>query len=483
MRKYMQGFFLLFLFNIPFLLQGQVVKISVDPSRVIAPVSEDFWGANFLYWIEDDESLKDGRLAAQLKEMGCSVLRYPGGTVADNFDWKTATLNDTNMFPYQSGDAESDFGEFMKFCSQVGAEPMLVVNTQWWFLHGKTEEGARCAADWVGYCKDRGYKVRYWEIGNETYWHPVMTASEYGALVAVYAKAMKAVDPDIIVSANGHWDVDMVGTKERTDPAYIARLFEMAREGQDFSGLLKDKRSAILESNIRKGDRKWWNDVLEMCGDQIDMISVHWYFHQNILNQLDAKLPELRDFVSRKMHGKPYKWCLSEYNCNTDNDAGRVAGLAEGLGRFLNFGFDVATFWPMRIGGMEHRSMFSLSAIDPQYPYQLFELFRNTLKGNMVQCTSSGDVCAFAAHASGERGELNIVLSGASLKQPVSVCLALPSGWLKEHEISAKTYSAVVTGKRTVRLNSEDMEIIPQNGQDTLTLQIRPDSFVMLSLQ
>lgn len=116
--------------------------VVVEIDQVLAPVSEDFWGTNFLYWIEDDASLADGKLARLLKENNCPVLRYPGGTVADNFHWKTATLDNTYMFPYESGEEESDFEEFMSFCAEVGAEPMLVVNTQSWFLKGKIDE--RC---------------------------------------------------------------------------------------------------------------------------------------------------------------------------------------------------------------------------------------------------------------------------------------------------------------------------------------------------
>src|SRR5690554_1842776 len=82
--------------------------VVVEIDQVLAPVSEDFWGTNFLYWIEDDASLADGKLARLLKENNCPVLRYPGGTVADNFHWKTATLDNTYMFPYESGEEESD---------------------------------------------------------------------------------------------------------------------------------------------------------------------------------------------------------------------------------------------------------------------------------------------------------------------------------------------------------------------------------------
>ena len=159
--------------------------------------------------------------------MPVSVLRYPGGTVADNFHWKTNLLSNNNRFPYEEGDTETDFDEFMAFCQRVNAEPILVVNTEAWQIAQDLDGGAEEAADWVQYCKDRGYNVKYWEIGNETYWHPFFTAREYGRAVKKYAQAMKAVDPTIKISANGHWDVQMVGTKERTNPEQWETIRQM----------------------------------------------------------------------------------------------------------------------------------------------------------------------------------------------------------------------------------------------------------------
>lgn len=455
-------------------------KIFVDTKQVLAPVNKDFWGSNFLYWIEDDASLADGKLAQLLKENNCPVLRYPGGTVADNFHWKTATLDNPFMFPYESGEAESDFEEFMAFCRKVGAEPMLVVNTQSWFLDGKVEEGARYAADWVQYCKDKAYQVRYWEIGNETYWHHVMTAREYGALVVKYAEAMKKVNPDIIISANGHWDINMVGTKERTDKQFLTTFFESIKDAdqKEKARLMKEGKEKLAEKKITTGDEKWWDNVLDECGEHIDMISIHWYFHENRLFDIEPKLNELKSFVTEKMNGKQYKWAMTEYNCNTDDDVQRLAGFAEGIGKFLNFGFDVATHWPMRIGGLEHRSMFSLKEIKPQYPYQIFKLFSNELKGNMVKCTSSEDVFAFASVS---ESQISIVLSGTGVKSKKMVTVEIPGIKLSSQKIQAINCAAEITGKRTVMLGEKQIAV--EIFENCLQVPVEPDSFVFVTLK
>jgi alpha-L-arabinofuranosidase len=117
--------------------------VTVHLKDKVSGVSPQFWGSNFLYWVDDDASLANNKLAGLLREMPCNVLRYPGGTVADNFHWESATLDNVNKFPFESGKEESDFDEFMNFCKKVGAEPMLVVNTESWFLKGKVDEGAK----------------------------------------------------------------------------------------------------------------------------------------------------------------------------------------------------------------------------------------------------------------------------------------------------------------------------------------------------
>jgi len=474
MRKFHVISFLIF---ITFQLFSQA-KVTVNINEALAPISKDFWGTNFLYWIEDDESLANDKLAGLLKAMPCTILRYPGGTIADNFHWKTATLDNVNMFPYESGEAESSFEEFMTFCKKVGAEPMLVVNTQSWFLKGKVEEGAQYAADWVKYCREKGYKVRYWEIGNETYWHHVMTAREYGALVVKYSEAMKSIDPTIIISANGHWDINMVGTKERTDKQFLAKFQESIKTADDkeLAKLMKEGKDMLAEKKITNGEDKWWDNVLDVCGNHIDMISVHWYFHENITKNITPKLDELKAFVTEKMHGKHYKWAMTEFNCNTDNDAERIMGFAEGVCKFLNFGFDVTNFWPMRIGGMEHRSMFSLKSIEPQYPYQILQLFSKELRGNMVKCSNTDNLSAFA---SASPDQITVVIAGSSMEKETEVTIEMPDAGKKK--VTATRYTGKITGKRTVTLENEPL--VPGKNKNEIRVQVLPNSFVVVTLK
>lgn len=454
-------------------------EVTIYPEVPVVPVSSMFWGTNFLFWIEDDEALADGRIENAMKSLPVRVLRYPGGTVADNFHWKTNMLDNNSMFPYEEGETESDFDEFMAFCRKVGAEPVLVVNTQSWFLKGDIAGGAEEAADWVRYCREKGYGVKYWEIGNETYWHTVMTAKEYGRLARIYAEAMKEADPSVILGVNGGWDIDMTGNKERTDPA----LWEEIRQDYldvyslDDSKRLKEKTDAAVKKPWTEGEEKWWDGVLSECGDQIGMLSVHWYYHDNVIRHIDRKMVELREYAEEKT-GRNLLVCLSEYNCNTEGMELRMPGFAESVGRFLNAGTDIACFWPFRIGGgttaKTNRNMLSLERKEPQYPYQILRLFQEKLTGCMVRCESHERVYAFASRS--ERA-MTVVLSGRQLRESSFIDLALGME-VGEGDVEVTMYTP---DKENISIKSETVPFKLEGGR--LQFGISPETFVMVNVK
>ena len=59
--------------------------LTVNTEKKIYPIHRDFWGTNFLNWVDDDAALSNGRIANYLEDLKIGVLRFPGGTVADNY--------------------------------------------------------------------------------------------------------------------------------------------------------------------------------------------------------------------------------------------------------------------------------------------------------------------------------------------------------------------------------------------------------------
>ncbi|MCD6469668.1 hypothetical protein J7L29_02585 [Candidatus Bathyarchaeota archaeon] len=168
-----------------------------------------------------------------VKEAGVTLIRYPGGNFASQYYWKDGVgpienrpirLNRAwNIAEYNHVGTD----EFMKFCSLVGAEPLICVNAG----DGAPEE----AAEWVEYCNgdlnttygklraENGhpepYNVQYWEIGNELYgrWQVgYCSAEEYAERYERFYRAMSKVDPNIKFIANGYnleWDRVLVERK------------------------------------------------------------------------------------------------------------------------------------------------------------------------------------------------------------------------------------------------------------------------------
>lgn len=202
--------------------------VSVDTGTAVATVPSTAIGLNASTY---DGKLTDAAVPGLVKDAGIGVMRFPGGTSSDTYDWKTNT-------DVLSGQRQaSDFDQFMTMTGKAGSAPMITVNYGTGDTLGETrspqETGAQVAADWVRYANvQHGYHVKYWEIGNEVYgndtynayWEPdehcgstFPPASQpdtcgpavYAQVAARYIAAMKAVDPTIqvgvVLTAPGSW--------------------------------------------------------------------------------------------------------------------------------------------------------------------------------------------------------------------------------------------------------------------------------------
>lgn len=159
-------------------------------------------------------------------EIGVGSLRFPYGHLADNYLWDTPPYGSDPLVPkvasnttipgyLSSPDAtkwgwatnsdgtlkkDLDFDEFMAVCQRQNIKPLVVVNAQAHkYKNGVTyQELKTTAVEWVKYAKLKGYKVAYWQIGNEIDHHPdVISANEYHTLYVDFVTAMKQADPTI----------------------------------------------------------------------------------------------------------------------------------------------------------------------------------------------------------------------------------------------------------------------------------------------
>ncbi len=204
-----------------------------------------------------------------LKSLRSGLYRWPGGNFVSAHEWRDA-IGDPDRRPpvwdpvwraVQSNDIGTD--EFMTLCRLVEVEPYITVNSGF--------GDARSAAEYVEYANGPvttrmgamraanghpdPYGVKYWNIGNEMWgdWqYGYMPLAQYQVKHNLFAKAMRKVDPGIILIASGAMPDTMTGSKQ--------------------SLKLGDK---LIPDYLGPAD--WTGNLFLHCLDHMDMISEHYY--------------------------------------------------------------------------------------------------------------------------------------------------------------------------------------------------------------
>lgn len=203
---------------------------------------------------EADEQGFRKDVLALVKELGPTILRYPGGNFVSGYNWEDA------VGPVEDRPKRLDlawlstepntFGtnEFMDWCKVADIEPMLAVNLG--------TRGGDAARNLLEYCNHPGgtyysdlraehgwpepHNVKFWCLGNEMdgpWQMEAKTATEYGRIATEAAKMMRWVDPTIELAA--------CGSSSRRMPTFGA----------------------------------WEDTVLEHTFDHVEWISLHTYLN------------------------------------------------------------------------------------------------------------------------------------------------------------------------------------------------------------
>jgi hypothetical protein len=251
----------------------------VDAGQSLGQISPVFFGTNWGPWLGVPPTMLD-----VIPSMGIKIVRFPGGRWGDE---NTPTATQIDML--------------MAFCEQWGAEPFINVR-----LVASTPAAA---AEMVRYVNiEKGYKVRYWGIGNEPDLFPTQvgmrlpnyTPEQFAQDWRLFAQAMKAADPSI----------QLVGPEVSQ---FIANPTE--EYGQKYSDWLV----AFLKTNA----------------DLVDIVSVHRYpFPQSMTAgaplkehlransaEWDVLIPSLRSIV-REQTGKDLRVAVTEFNSSWVENAG-----------------------------------------------------------------------------------------------------------------------------------------------------------------
>jgi hypothetical protein len=169
-----------------------VVNIRVHAGQIIRTIDARMFGVSAAIW---DNAFDTATTISLLSEMNNQALRFPGGSLSDDYHWASNTT-DTNTWTWATS-----FDKFAHVAASTQAQVFITAN----YGTGTPLE----AANWVRYANvTRNLGFKYWEIGNENYgsWetdnntraHDPYT---YATRFRDYYNQMKAVDPTIRIGA------------------------------------------------------------------------------------------------------------------------------------------------------------------------------------------------------------------------------------------------------------------------------------------
>jgi alpha-L-arabinofuranosidase len=196
---------------------------------------------------------------ALTRELGVTMIRYPGGNFVSGYDWedgvgpKSERQARLDLAWFSKETNQFGTNEFIDWCRAAKVDPMLAVN-----LGTRGPDEAR---RYVEYCnvekgtalsdlrRKHGYAkphdVKFWCLGNEMDgpWQiGHKTAQEYGRIAKETAKVMRWTDASVVLAACGS----------------------------------SNRKMATFGS--------WEYEVLDHCFEDVDFISIHTYFRDWVDN-------------------------------------------------------------------------------------------------------------------------------------------------------------------------------------------------------
>jgi len=149
--------------------EAMPVVVRVDAGCPQWIISKYLTGSHFVYAYERDLLYSDERIADWMRRGKVGVIRWPGGTVVQNYHWnelngiafKVDSWDPEYVEKSRSPDKFMDLDEFVAFCRRVGAEPMVGVNIKSGKKYGREDDAKDEARRLIEYCRDEKYDVKF----------------------------------------------------------------------------------------------------------------------------------------------------------------------------------------------------------------------------------------------------------------------------------------------------------------------------------
>lgn len=251
-------------------LSAEVCRITVDADSSRGPVNPLVFGANIeaaddrgifsrpqnapinLHAVAQGEGTWDPaanrphpQIVEKFKAMRIGMIRYPGGCLAHNYNWKQSVGPLAERSEWKFG-----LDEYIRLCRQVGAEPLITLTDYALppeelpghmaelieYLNAPATPAHPWAEKRAAWGHPAPYHVRYFEFGNESnHGNHNLTprrqysAEEYAASFRACAAAMRQIDPQIQLGI-----VMEPGTGEQYDSSWNRTVLQKAGRDADF---------------------------------------------------------------------------------------------------------------------------------------------------------------------------------------------------------------------------------------------------------
>lgn len=243
-----------------------------------------------------------------LKEIGPTIIRWPGGNFAGEYRWKDGLLpsdmrapleaameDETQPYTHGYDYHEISTDDFVALCREVGAEPFLTINLVW--------NSPRDSADWVEYCNasadteygrkraENGhaepYNVRFWSLGNEMgYGHMEgpLRPEDYAAMASEHIREMKTADAGIRLFSSGPYPNDdwaMNSAAALADSVKDISLHHYSNVRMDYTSPEKTAetyRKIVAEADVSLRVAKDMRVCLDRTGEKLHISFDEWNF-------------------------------------------------------------------------------------------------------------------------------------------------------------------------------------------------------------
>jgi hypothetical protein len=380
---------------------ADVVVRADQPGR---PIDRRVFGTNVPAWL-GGMRLADPEFRQLAVDAGITVVRMPGGSWSNAYDWRACEESDTDGCVFADSARPSDFASFLHATGLEGMWTVSINETAQSaaslvaFFNGEVDDLRPIGVDrdgtnwgtvatWAQLRAQRGLDdpigVQLWEVGNEVYggtpasggdqcadfgWEDVWTCDGTEYVTGVEGRdgylaireAMIAVDPTIEVGA--------VGVSE--------------------PGSWSD----------------WGTEVIEAAGDELDFYVVHEYGFgespdpEEALDRASDLWDEVLTNVATALpEGVPV--AITEYNLVSFGDGDTERSMtramnalytAESLGRMVRAGVPIANHWNLANGVMASGTDYGLVTADTLAPYPAYAAFRLWADTGTEQLDTSGN--------------------------------------------------------------------------------------------